>query len=88
MTYCITSLEVEDAKPNSNGFIKLPNTILCIFVIMKQLEKYSSFNELKSSNKPDSFSVEQELKVKELYSLLQRAASSGNSSIQKNPKKT
>ena len=55
---------------------------------MKQLEKYSSFNELKSSNKSDSFSVEQELKVKELYSLLQRAANSGNSSIQKNPKKT
>jgi len=55
---------------------------------MKQLEKYSSFNELKSSNKSDSFSVEQEIKVKELYILLQRAANSGNSSIQPNPKKT
>ena len=55
---------------------------------MKQLEKYSSFNELKSSNKSDSFSVEQELRIKELYSLLQRAANSGNSSIQKNPKNT
>jgi len=55
---------------------------------MKQLEKYSSFNELKSSNKSDSFSVEQELRVKELYSLLQRAANSGSSSIQKNLKNT
>jgi len=55
---------------------------------MKQLEKYSSFNELKSSNKTGNFSVEQELKVKGLYSLLQRAANSGNSSIQINPKKT
>ena len=54
---------------------------------MKQLEKYSSFNELKSSNKSDRYSVEQESKVKELFSLLQRAANSGNSSIQKNPKK-
>ena len=55
---------------------------------MKQLEKYSSFNELKSSNKSNSFSVEQELKVRELYSLLQRAANSDTSSIQKNAKKT
>ena len=55
---------------------------------MKQLEKYSSFQELKSDNKSDSFSVEQELKIKELYSQLQRAANYGTSSIQKNPQKT
>ena len=63
-------------------------TILCIFVIMKQLEKYNSFKELKSVHNADSFSEEQESKVKELYSLLQRAANSGNSSIQIDPKKT
>ncbi len=55
---------------------------------MKQLEKYSSFQELKSGNKSDRFSEEQELKIKEFYSQLQRAAKSGTSSIQKNPKKT
>ena len=55
---------------------------------MKQLEKYSSFQELKSDHKSDSFSVEQEIKIKDLYSQLQRAANSGTSFIQKNSKKT
>ncbi len=55
---------------------------------MKQLEKYSSLQELKSDHKSDSFSVEQELKIKELYTQLQRAANSCISSIQKNPQKT
>lgn len=55
---------------------------------MKQLEKYSSFQELKSDYKSESFSVEQEIKIKELYSQLQRAANSSISSIQKNPTKT
>jgi len=55
---------------------------------MKQLEKYSSFQELKSDYKSDSFSIEQEIKIKELYCQLQRAANSDTSSIQMNPKKT
>ena len=55
---------------------------------MKQLEKYNSFKELKSGHNSESFSEEQESKVKELHSLLQRAANSGNSSIQIDPKKT
>jgi hypothetical protein len=54
---------------------------------MKQLEKYSSFEELKSDNKSDSLSEEQKLKIKELYRQLQHAANSGTSSIQKNPQK-
>jgi hypothetical protein len=54
---------------------------------MKQLQKYSSFQELKSDHKLDNFSVEQESKIKDLYSQLQSAAKSENSSVQKNSKK-
>jgi len=54
---------------------------------MKQLEKYSNFKKLKSDHKLDNFSVEQELKIKDLYIQLQSAAKSEDSSIQKNRKK-
>lgn len=54
---------------------------------MKQLEKYSSFKKLKSDHKLDNLSVEQELKIKDLYNQLQSAAKSKDSSIQRNPKK-
>ena len=37
---------------------------------------------------PEYLSVEQEIKIKDLYSQLQRAANSGTSSIQKNSRKT
>ena len=55
---------------------------------MKQLEKYSSFQELKSDDMSDDLSVVREREVKELYSLLQSAAKSVKSSIQIDPKKS
>lgn len=46
---------------------------------MKQLQKYSSFQELKSDHKLDNYSVEQESKIKDLYSQLRSAAKSKKS---------
>ena len=54
---------------------------------MKQLEKYRSFQELKSDSMSDSISKKQKSKIKDLYSQLRSAANSGTSSIQKKPRK-
>ena len=55
---------------------------------MKQLEKYSSFQELKSDKMSDDLSVVREREIKELYSLLQGAADSVKSDTKIYPKKS